>query len=185
MQYVMAFENIRTLRGQKILLRPLELSMMQDLFEAIEESSEELYRFLPWDCKRLGAAVQMIEKALEAAKNGAGLSLAIFPRNAPQRLAGVVDLSRLDPYTPRGDVSFWVRTSMTRQGVATDALSTALGFYESEVGLARVDAATSTENYQAQRILQKCGFQQEGLKRKGQLCHGVWNDLHLFGKILR
>jgi RimJ/RimL family protein N-acetyltransferase len=30
----------------------------------------------------------------------------------------------------------------------------------------------------------KCGFQEEGLKRKGQLCHGTWHDLKLFGKIL-
>ena len=48
----------------------------------------------------------------------------------------------------------------------------------------RVQAATNSENKASQRVLEKAGFQKEGVVRKGLFLWGEWTDVYLYG-ILR
>ena len=74
--------------------------------------------------------------------------------------------------------------STTGNGYATDALSTLVEFCRDKLELVRIDACVADSNVASQKVLLKCGFEREGLKRKAELCHGHWHDDVLFGKLL-
>ena len=177
------FQEIDFLTGTKIILKPLALEMAKDIFAATEESREELYRFMPWENKTVDEAKEFIELSIKQRHEGTALSLAIYESDTG-RIAGTIGIHKFDPFTPLCEVGYWVSSSMHGQGYATDALLTLLRFCYDKLGLVRVDARTAVENTASQRVLIKCGFKEEGFKEKAELCHGVWHDLKLFGKIL-
>ena len=79
---------------------------------------------------------------------------------------------------------YWIRTSAAGRGHATDAVAACLGFLRDAARIVRVNAYAAVTNLASQRVLVKCGFREEGLLERGELCHGVWHDLKLFGALL-
>jgi len=171
------------LLGNATFLEPLDESVSEELLSALLESRAELCRYMPWDCWNGEAVSNFIERATHGRGEGTRFEFAIRKRD-DGLLIGVIGLKDLEPFTPKGEVGYWVRSSMTGRGYATDALSALLECCRRELHLTRVDACAAESNLASQKVLLKCGFQREGAKRKGQLCHGHWLDIALFGKLL-
>jgi [ribosomal protein S5]-alanine N-acetyltransferase len=49
-----------------------------------------------------------------------------------------------------------------------------------DLGLHRVQAAVVPENKASARVLQKCGFREEGLARRYLFLDGQWKDHRMF-----
>ncbi len=184
MNYAMEFENLQSLQGRKVVLERLKPSMAEELYAAVEESSEELYRFMPWRHSEVADSLGFIKDSLRGYREGTSFYLAIFVRSTRQ-LVGVIGLRQLDPHTPRGTLSYWICTSMSRQGLGADAVTTFLQYFKEQTSLVRIDIEIPIDLSDQIATLSKCGFQEEGTKRRGLLCHGVWNDVHQYGILLR
>lgn len=178
------FQEVKCLAGERTILRTLALDMAQELFAATEESRDKLHKFVPWENKTVNDARDFIELSIKQRKEGSAFNMSIHEREREQ-IAGTIGIHKFDSFTPLCEVGYWIRSSMNGKGYATDALSTLLKFCAEKLELVRVDARAATENTASQRVLAKCGFREEGLKKKAELCHGVWHDLKLFGKILK
>ena len=183
MGYINIFASLRQLAGEKVILRPLAMSMAEELFAAVDESRDELMRFLPWENKTVEDTREFIERSVREREEGKSLGLGLY-ESSSDTYAGTIGLHFKDPYSPIGYIGYWIRTSLAGNGYATDAVTTLVRFCRDELKLVRIDAAVASTNIASQRVMAKCGFQEEGFKRKGQLCHGTWHDLKLFGKIL-
>ena len=157
--------------------------MAEVVFEATQETHAQLMMFAPWENKTVDDARLFIGLCVEQQCKGSALNLAIYNR-PDEQFAGVAGVQKFDPFTPKAEIGYWVRQSLQGQGYAGDAVRTLLTFCRNELQLVRVDAATAESNAPSQRVLLKCGFVEEGFKEKGELCHGVWHDLRLYGKIL-
>ena len=70
------------------------------------------------------------------------------------------------------------------KGYCTEAVKIMVDYLFLSKDRVRVQAATSLENKASQRILEKVGFQKEGLVRKSMFLRGKWADVCLYG-ILR
>ena len=182
-EYTEKFQAITELRGGTTVLRPACEAMTPLLLEAIEESREALYTFLPWSSECLKDVLNFIESARKNHESGTGLHLAVFEQTS-DRLLGMMGLTHLSGFSPKGEVGYWVRLSETGKGFATDALRTLQHYCRDELGFVRLDACVATNNLASQAVLRKCGFVREGLKPKAMLCHGRWLDLMLMGKLL-
>ncbi len=169
--------------GKTTLIEPISESASDELLAALLESKADLLKYMPWDCWSLEAVNGFIEGSMHARDEGARFEFIIRERGAGS-LIGVIGLKGLDPFTPRAEVGYWVRSSMAGKGYATDALSTLLDFCGQELKLTRIDAQVAESNAASQKVLTKCGFEREGFKRKGELFHGQWLDMILFGKLL-
>jgi ribosomal-protein-alanine N-acetyltransferase len=66
------------------------------------------------------------------------------------------------------------------QGLMPEALSALFRYGFGGMELNRIAATTHTENRRSQRVLQKLGFQREGLLREYYFRDGVYNDQILF-----
>ena len=70
------------------------------------------------------------------------------------------------------------------KGYCTEAVQLAVDYLFMSKNIVRIQAGTLTENVASQRVLEKSGFQREGIIRKGLFSWGNWVDICLYG-ILR
>jgi len=69
------------------------------------------------------------------------------------------------------------------KGIVTEAVELVVQFAFEQIGLHRVEAYVSTENSASIRVLEKSGFQQEGLLRKLLYINGQWVDHYLYARL--
>ena len=70
------------------------------------------------------------------------------------------------------------------KGCATEAVDLIVDYLFLTNNIVRVQADTGTENKASQRVLEKAGFEKEGIIRSHYFCTGRWRDSFLYS-ILR
>ena len=69
------------------------------------------------------------------------------------------------------------------RGLATKAISELLNYLVSNTNCQRLQALVDPTNVASQRVLEKNGFQQEGLLRKYYKRHGELLDIYMYAKL--
>ena len=77
-------------------------------------------------------------------------------------------------------LGYWVGRPHAGQGVMTTALCALVPYIFDSLGLHRIEAACLPSNTASMRVLQKCGFEQEGYARRYLRINGAWQDHVLF-----
>lgn len=72
------------------------------------------------------------------------------------------------------DVAYW------GQGLATEVVNRLLQYAFEELQLHRVEAGCAVDNAGSARVLEKCGMQREGRKRKVLPIRGSWSDNFMY-----
>lgn len=106
----------------------------------------------------------------------------MFGVESEGRLVGYVQLALIDRTERRaavaiviGDRSAWGR------GVGSTALRILAGYAFAALNLERVYAEVYGFNLRSQRLMERVGFQREGVLRQHELHNGVRQDVHVFG----
>lgn len=71
------------------------------------------------------------------------------------------------------------------KGIMTEALRAVIAFGFGQMALNRIEADTSAENYASARVLEKLGFQREGIQREQYFEGGEFHDLILYALLRR
>lgn len=79
-----------------------------------------------------------------------------------------------------GWVGYWVDSSVSRHGIASSAVALAVGHALGPVGLHRIEATISPENYASLGVVRHLGFRQEGYLVRYLDVGGKWRDHLLF-----
>lgn len=99
------------------------------------------------------------------------------------RFVGVCDLSEIDRRHKRAEIGFMLGREAWGQGYALEAMRAVLTFAAS-AGLSRLLARTHLGNRRSDSLLEKLGFEEEGLLRGHVLRDGERRDCRLFGLLL-
>ena len=86
------------------------------------------------------------------------------------------------PYSS-GFVGYAMDEAYVGKGIVTEAVELIIHFAFEEVGLHRVEAYVAPENKASIRVLEKAGFQQEGLLRKLLYINGKWVDHYMYARL--
>jgi RimJ/RimL family protein N-acetyltransferase len=105
-----------------------------------------------------------------------------------QQVVGYVRYTVLglpDADLPYPEVGFGIpEVSARRQGYAQEAVRLLVDYLFAGYPVERVAAFTDSENRAAQRVMEKVGFQREGVLRRAMFRDGQWRDVAIYG-ILR
>jgi [ribosomal protein S5]-alanine N-acetyltransferase len=104
-----------------------------------------------------------IERQWSRHTTGEGLSLAVEQAKGRVAVGLIVALFR-----PQADVvglGFWVVPPERRRGYTTRAVALLARWLLSETTVARVEALVEPANLPSRRVLERCGFQEEGCLR--------------------
>ncbi len=82
-----------------------------------------------------------------------------------------------------GTLGYWIGLPHARRGYMTSAVRLAVDFAFRHLGLHRVEASCLPHNRASINLLQKCGFEHEGLARGYLKIAGEWRDHLLFARL--
>jgi RimJ/RimL family protein N-acetyltransferase len=167
-----------TLQGQKVILRTLEREHCRELWEAFEPTIP-----LPTEPLNPGLSVEGADtwfEGMQAAQGKSHVYLGIFTHEG--RLVGDVQLANLDWRHRTASLGVGIARATDRgQGYGLNAAQTLLRYGFRHLDLYRVRAATADYNLAMQKVLEKCGFVQEGRERKAIYCDGKRWDRLIYG----
>lgn len=139
-------------------------------YAAIAESLEELKPWMPWTRQELSVEVQEenMRRARVAFLQRSDLRLLLFLKGT-ETLVGSSGLHRIDWAVPKFEIGYWIRTSFTRQGYATEAVQGIMVFAFETLGAQRVEIRCASENRPSARVAERVGFRLEGELRNTEV----------------
>lgn len=160
------------LDGDRLTLRPMETEDHE--FIAQQWNQQSVRKQAGWPQFPLTGAD--IEAVGERGDDGA-LLLACHE----ERPVGFVVLHDLDWQARLTEISYLIRPDEQGNGYATEAVELCLTYAFDELGLHKVYAKVWEENGGSIHVLEKLGFEREGVKRDHWYGFGEYRDEHLFG----
>ena len=162
----MRIEEISLTNGV-ITLRPYQSTDIEPCFESVLESINELSPWMWWchSAYSIEDTRIWIETRPDAWENGTEYSFAIID-SKDQSFLGGCGLNNINITDRFANFGYWVRTSQSRQGVATAATLLVAQFAFKKLGLNRLEIVVATENKGSQRVAEKVGALREGILRK-------------------
>jgi [ribosomal protein S5]-alanine N-acetyltransferase len=176
-------DNALDIQGVQVYLRPPVMGDYQMWFEARAASRDHLTPWEPqWARDELTRAAFRRRVRHYQAEQSEDLGYAFFLFDVEtDQLVGGLTLSHIRRGVAQAAaLGYWMAASATGRGLMTDAVRAVVPFAFKSLRLHRVEAACLTNNVASIRVLEKCGFQREGLARRYLRINGTWHDHMLF-----
>ena len=93
---------------------------------------------------------------------------------------GINQINRIHKF---GNLGYWVRTSATGRGVASEAVRQAAGFAFRNTDLVRLEIVCAVGNERGQRVAGRAGAVREGVLRRRLLLHGEPVDAVMYSLV--
>jgi len=152
------------LKSDLVLLRSYQSSDITQIYEAVYESLNELLPWMYW-CHpeySIDETRQYVESRPDAWENGTEYAFAITDSRDGHFLGGC-SLTIVHRVHGLAEIGYWVRSSQTKQGIATTAATLLARFGFNNLGLNRIEILTATGNKASQRVSEKVGAVREGV----------------------
>lgn len=169
------------IKNEILRLRRVRPSDAGSIFEAVNESIAELSQWMPW-CSSdysLEESKSWCESRDDAWNKGTEYDFVIIDslNNLP---LGVCGLNHINAEERFANLGYWVRTSRTRQGIATAAVPMIAKFGFDNLNLHRMEIVVAVGNLPSKRVAEKAGALREGLLRQRLFVHGQILDAFMF-----
>jgi RimJ/RimL family protein N-acetyltransferase len=152
-----------TLTGARVQLRPLRATDADDLFAV--HSDPRVMRYwshAPWTDREQGAA-----RIAQLARDRANAEFYTWANTlADDRLIGTVSLFAVNRGQRRGEIGYALAASQWGHGYASEGVHLAVAHAFGVIGLERLEADIDPRNAASCRLVERVGFQREGLLRQ-------------------
>ena len=163
-----------------VTVRAYEAADAEGLWQAVRESVPEVFPWLPWAHAGYSHA-----DALEWAHSRAQLfaerrEFAFAIVAADGRFLGGCGINQINAIHRFGNLGYWVRTSATGRGVASEAVRQVADFAFRNTELVRLEIVCAVGNRRSQRVAERAGAVREGVLRDRLLLHGQAVDAIMY-----
>lgn len=153
-----------TLRGARLLLRPLRDEDLEAVFGALSNPRVIAHYGVHYDS--LEATRAQMDWFARIEQEGSGRWWALCRPQAPQILLGACGFNDRDALHQRMELGYWLLPQHWGQGLMSEALALALDHGFGAMGAHRIEAVVEPENRASGRLLERLGFRMEGLRRE-------------------
>lgn len=169
------------LETERLRLRPLEVADADRLFPILSDPDAMAH----WDVPEIDdpdLVRAIVQGQVGDAASGRAFHWTIRTIDGGQFL-GACDVSDIDRWHKRAEIGFLLGRGAWGQGYALEAMRSVIAF-AAAMGVHRLAARTHLGNKRSDALLEKLGFEQEGLLRGHVLRDGEHRDCRLFGLLL-
>ena len=114
---------------------------------------------------------------------GSAMSFLLFETASGKLLGGITLGNIRYGVAQSGHVGYWIGQRHAGQGLMVEALLLLADFAFGTLKLHRIEAACIPDNARSIRVLEKAGFEREGLMRSYLRINGIWQDHYLYALI--
>ena len=177
--------NIQLTSGS-ILLRPYELSDVDAVavYEVVIESKAELTPWMYWyhPDYSIEEARKWVELCAERWESETSYSFVVTEPGSGV-LLGNCSLTMVHRSFGLAEIGYYIRTSRTKQGIATGAVNLVAQFGFDRPKLNRIEIVTAVNNVASQRVAEKAGAIREAILRNRTFSQGKVDNAVLFSLI--
>lgn len=181
---VFDFSFFPVLNTERLILRELQPEDDEAVFAI--RSDYEVTRL------NIGSAYTQIDQARQLIESIAGqyrreneLRWAITLKGGDDRVIGMCGYNYWARRDFRASIGYDLARAFWGQGIMTEAVSAIIHFGFEHMALNRIEADASIQNIGSIRVLEKLGFQREGIEREQYFEDGTFHDLLLFALLRR
>jgi len=164
----------RELETRDLHLRPSNLSDAQSMFAMLSDAESMKYWSAP-PVNSINDALQVLQQDLESDAQGNSLCWAVTLKGQDEMIGKCI-LFQYSETNQRAEIGFILNRSYWRQGLMYQALEVVIDFAFSILKLHRIEADVDPENAGSLGILEKLGFEHEGLFRDRWFLYDQWAD---------
>ncbi|WP_297697038.1 GNAT family protein [Phenylobacterium sp.] len=178
---ILETKRLAILETDRLRLAPLAEADAADLYPLMDDPEVMAY----WDGPSVDdpdLVAEIVRAELAEMRAGRAVYWSIR-RLDGGAFVGCCDLSEIDRRHKRAEVGFMLGRAAWGEGYALEAIQAAVGFAAAS-GLRRLAARTHLGNRRSEALLERLGFQEEGLLRGHVLRDGERRDCRLFGLLL-
>ena len=117
------------------------------------------------------------------AQYGSSHVFLVFERQSGNICGGITLGNIRSGVAQSAQIGYWMGEKHAGRGLMQDAVNRLSNHAFKDLGLHRLEAACIPGNERSIRVLQKCGFNQEGLLKSYLKINGRWEDHLLFARI--
>lgn len=153
------------LDGASLVLRAMRATDAEEVVSAVEASLPELRAFMPWAHAPQTHSGQFERLRAGEAKYAAGEEFVMGLFRGDEMLT-MVGLHPRVPLNPSGlEIGYWAPTRHAGKGYTTLAVKVATLYAIDKLGADRVQVGCDETNQGSRRVIEKCGFELEGVQR--------------------
>ena len=155
------------------------------LWEAARESVAEVSLWLPW-CHAgysMNEAIEWADSRAQLAADGREYHFAIVGTDG--RFLGGCGLNQINAAHRFCNLGYWVRTTATGRGVATEAVRQMAAFAFENTDLIRLEIVCAVGNHRSQRVAERAGARREGVLRSRLVLRGQPIDAVMYSLVRR
>lgn len=165
------------------VIRPFTETDESALVEAVRESYAEVSQWMVWcrpDYSNEHAAA-WIRAAIAGPSTGSSYEFAVFDPSGT--FAGVCGVNHVNNVDRFANIGYWIRTSLTRRGIAPAAVLAVAEWTFANTHLNRLEIVAAVGNTRSQRVAQKTGAVREAVLRQRMMVGGAPSDAIVYSLV--
>jgi len=169
--------------SERMIIRMPRISDSAEIYEAINESRNELVPWLPWaKNSSLENTRESTRLAVAKFKSREDLRYHFHDKNTGRFLAGS-GLHRIDWHVPKFEIGFWCRSSQVGKGYVTEGVKALTAMAFERLKAARVEIRCDQRNLASAAVAKRAGFRLEGILVNDRRDHNnILSSTMLFAK---
>lgn len=168
------------LETKRLILKPASMELVDQCVDFYRRNAGFLAEYEP-ERDEAFYEQEFHQKLLEEELSGIAqrrmMPFYLFLKERPELLIGKINMSNI---VWGSFLSCFLGAKMDQdhinQGYMTEALEAVVTYGFETLGLHRLEANVMPKNTRSLRVLEKCGFENEGISQKYLKIHGVWED---------
>jgi ribosomal-protein-alanine N-acetyltransferase len=164
----------RELETPDFHLRPSAITDADAMFTMLSDSESMKYWSDP-PISSLDEAVKVLMEDLDSDAKGNSMCWAVT-RKSENEMIGKCILFQFNQKNSRAEIGYLLNRNYWRQGVMHQAVGAVIEFAFNTLDLHRIEADVDSENIPSIGLLEKLGFEREGLFRDRWRVYGEWQD---------
>jgi [ribosomal protein S5]-alanine N-acetyltransferase len=175
-----------TFSGERVYIRPPHRRDYPE-WAALRDASRNFLQ--PWepvwarDELSRGAYQSRVRRAKSDAQQGLGHVFFIFDSRTHALIGGITIGHIRHGVSMSGQIGYWMGEPYAGKGLMQDAVLALVRYGFETLGLHRLEAACIPGNLRSVAVLEKTGFEREGLLKSYLNINGQWQDHLLFARI--
>lgn len=157
-----------------------EISNPNDMVDCYDD--QEMRLFLTPNChpKTTQEAIQETQYYQNIFYDKIGLIWFLLDTHKNHKFIGSYGFNSIDSFNRRADLSYEISSEYRQQGLSYNAIKKICEYGFEKIGLVRIEANCLLDNVKSQQLLEKLGFQREGILRKYKYIRNEFLDSYMY-----
>lgn len=169
------------LRTPRFLLRQIIASDLHAVYAGLSDVRVITNYGVSYDS--LEETQQELDWYEDLLRSGSGVWWGICAPERREALLGTCGLNQIVREHRRAELGYWLFPDYWGTGAARECVAAVLNHAFGSMGLHRVGAEVDIDNTRSSRLLERLGFQFEGIRRGYELKDGVFLDLKYYARL--